>query len=201
MKKLLLALAITACFAGSAAAQIGWGADNIGVYFDAAGASLCGMEAPGNLATVYIVITNPQYGVAGWEARVETVTNGGSYVLTWALNGVNPLNTQTVPEFQVGLGLPFEKAPAIAVATGTVFVADDLPLYFYVHPIFKPSTDPNDPNAVPMCYYAVDYDPDILLPLYPKSSDYELPVAQLNGDCLIIGAENDTWGGVKSLYQ
>lgn len=197
MKKLLLTMVLSLCLAGTAAAQIGWSADQIGIYFDEAGSQFCGVAGPSTMPQAYLVIKNAQYGVAGWECQVAVVPPADGLVLSYNTLGTGPINIYTPPDFMVGLGVPFPRAGAVVVAAINLFVGGPDPWLFYVRAL-PPQLRPSIPGYPA---YAAAEDPDILSPLFVSSGDQALPVAQLNGDCAIVATQDDTWGGVKGMYR
>lgn len=197
MKKLLLTLALIVCVSGSAMAQVGWNEDQMGYYFDQAGNEVCGTFAGPGLTQAYLMVANPAFGVGGWECFAPITAPTSGSVLNWDLMGLGPINILTPPYFQVGMGVPYPHAGRIHVATANLFVGGPEPFLFYLKALptaYKPSI------AGYPCY-AVGEDVNILRPLFPTSGSYDLPVAQLNGGCGVVSAQDDTWGGVKSLYQ
>lgn len=196
MKKLLLTLAVSVCFAATAAAQVGWNSDEIGYFFDQAGTEYCATAAPG-MAHAYLVIKNPEFGVGGWECYAPITAPADGMVLSYDLMGLGPINIYTPPYFMVGMGVPFPLASRIHVATANLFLGGTGAWLFYVKALptaYRPSIP-----GVPC--YAMGEDVNVLVPLSSTSGSFNLPVAQLNNGCGVVGAQDDTWGGVKSMYR
>lgn len=199
MKKLLLTLALSLFVAGTATAQLGWSEDEIGFFFDQGGTLPCGTAGPG-MASAYLMIKHGQYGVGGWECYAPITAPADGMILSWDLMGLGPLNIYEPPFFMVGLGVPMPRAGVVHVATVNLFLQSADTWLFYVKPL--PMYYPYRGGSLPgyPCYAAGE-DVNILTPLFATSGNYNLPVAQLNGDCTVVSTKDETWGGVKSLYQ
>jgi hypothetical protein len=194
MKKLLVTLAIV-CMAGTAFAQVDPDPNGIGVYFDMAGTQYC-YEFLGGPVSAYVVITNPTQdaGISGYECHVSYVLPAGNYDTGWTLPA-GGLNVSTAPDFVVGMGSPLPYAPSVVVATLGLLMFAPGCMEFYVGPA-------NTPSIPDVPLYADGLDPGLLIPLQVSSGSSELPVAQLNcGDCIVIGTEDATFGGVKAMYK
>ena len=194
MKKLLVTLAIV-CLAGTAFAQVDPDPNGIGVFFDTEGTVYC-HEFIGGAVTAYVIITNPSQdaGIGGYEFHVTAALPAGNYDTGWTLPA-GALNVSAAPDFVVGMGSPLPYAPAVVVAQWGLLMFAAGCMEFYVGPADTPSMP-----GVPL--YADGLNPGLLVPLQVSSGSAELPVAQLNcGECIVIGAEDATFGSVKAMYK
>jgi len=200
MKKLVLVLTL-AVFAltGTAFAQDPNWQNNIGVYADEGGTEFCanlGVNTPLNLYLVLTKLTSPE--ILGWEAKM-IYTNmqeiafdpRGDYIDAATREG----------EHIVGLGTPMP-------APGGVCVVADLTVFLieYVH-------DPANPSYInidPVYFHVLPYPAPAYLDAngepteaHPSTIDGHEggAVFFLNNGCTPVAVEQDTWGGLKSLYR
>ncbi len=195
MKKLLaLAALASLVVGGQALAQVNAGPDGLGMFFDTGASEYC-LNSTGGQVMVYLMLTNCSQpsGISGWECHVTYTVPAGDFETGWVLP-TGSLNVSSAPDFVVGLGTPLPYAPALLLATYGVLALVPSPMEFYVGPC-------NTPSIPGTAVYAAGDNPGLLLPMSPVSGSAELPVAQLNGDCTVIGTEDATFGQVKNLYR
>jgi len=200
MRKLLvLGLVLMAT---GAAAQTDPNPNGIGFYFDEGGVYNClPSAAPYTLINAYLLATRitQSAGISGWEAGIAIMPTP-AFPPTYTLPGII-LNPPTPPNFQVGLGsaLPYE--PAIKLLTVSI-LNFGTPFALAVGPCTPSSFGGLCPG------YADGADPDLLIGLTPSTGipvpgqPYFYTVASfmyICGDDL--AAEDDSWSGVKRLYQ
>jgi hypothetical protein len=195
MKKLVaLAALASLVIGGQALAQIDQGLDGLGMYFDTGANDYC-MDYMGGPVSVYLILTNASEptGISGWECHVTYAVPAGNFETGWVLP-TGSLNVSTAPDFVVGLAAPMPFAPTILLATYGVLAFVPDAMMFYVGPADTPSI-PGTP------VYAAGDNPGSLIPMSPVSGSADLPVAQLNGGCGVIGTEDATFGSVKAMYR
>ncbi len=199
MKKLLALLGLALLVSSSAMAQVDPDPNGLGIYFDMAGTVRCESGIAPALKSVYLVATNiTQPTLGGWEGHVYC-DNAGWMFLSAVLAGTGPINLFTAPDFQVGLGVPMDAAPSMLLATVNYFPQNLDPAPFRLGPCQAPSLPDN-----PVPLYADGINVGILVPFQAPQGSFDLPVAYGNpagGTCDIVAVEDDTWGGVKSLYR
>ena len=203
MKRLLALVGLTLLIAGSATAQIDPDPNQIGVYFDPLATEFCTSAAMYMAVSAHVMFTNPTdptgtpCGISGWEAEVTAIPPATGGMINGAtLMGSGPINLFAYPTFQVGMGTPWPPAPVIHVADINIFTLNTDAWFFTIGAI-GPTSWPEDPGPG----FAVDYDPGILVRVMPSSGSMDLPVAQVNGVCGVTAAQDDTWGGVKSMFK
>jgi hypothetical protein len=195
MKKLVaLAAVASLVVGGQALAQVDAGPDGLGMFFDTGATEYC-MDFTGGQVNLYLMLVNcsEPTGISGWECHVTYTVPSGNFETGWTLPA-GSLNVSAAPDFVVGLGAPLPFAPAMLLATYGVLAFVPDPMMFYVGPC-------NTPSIPGTAVYAAGDDPGLLIPMSPVSGNPELPVAQLNGGCGVIGNEDATFGQVKNLYR
>ena len=197
MKALITLLALT-LIAGSAFAQIDPDPDSIGVYFDLDGNTICGTTAfPYETALAYLLITNPSdpFGVSGWEANVSVT--GNALAPQWVLSAGLDVD-MSADGFQVGIGtgaLALPAAPAILLATWSGLVPNTFDVQDFL------VTDvPGSVSFGGTPGYASGSDAGLLIPLQVSSGFPYVTCASIN-DCVVIGNDDMSFGGVKSLFR
>jgi hypothetical protein len=203
MKKLLL-VATLAAFAltGAAFAQDPNWQDNIGIYGDEDATIICeslGGDVP---STVYLVLTDmTQPDVRGYELKVtfENLTML-AFAPYYSAVDVQP----AAGEHQVGLAAPVP-APGGELVLGHFLIMLDTNVDI-----------PSNPSAIfidSVFAHILPYPAPAYLngasepfEMHPSTADdyyFEggTPVYVLNNGCDPIPVENETWGGVKSLFR
>jgi hypothetical protein len=192
MRKAIMVLMIMA-IAGAAYGQSDSDANSIGVYFDEDALVYC--ATPGiTSGTVFLCVTNisESSGISGWECNVEIAPLGAYSIYSWTPRG-SYINVATPPDFVVGLGSPLPWAPSIVLLDIYMTILEYTPIYFTVHPASPTSFSPPSPGYL-------EANTNNLVPLgYSVGS--ESICAIINGDCGVVGVEDQTWGGVKALYR
>jgi hypothetical protein len=178
---------------GQAPAQVDQDTDGLGIYFDTDATQYC-LEYVGGWIFAYLILTNcsEPTGIAGWECRITSTIPPGNFAPGWDLYGAD--NSSWPPNYECGLGWVIPHAPAMLLARQEFWINVPDAMTFYVGPVDSPSI-PGYPA------YAVGGDPGRIKPMYPVSGSYLLPVAQLNGVCVVIGTESTTFGHFKALYR
>ncbi len=211
MKKIVLVLTLVAfALSGSAFAQDPNYADNIGLYLTPGGwadpgaddgSGSCGSVGEDELFTVFVVLsklTNPE--VYGWEVKISP--------LNMLFMGDNVygdhINAGTRDfEYIVGLAHPLfavDRAVAVAELTYSVnsFYNDiSQPSYAFLEGIYFSLL----PNGAPAYLEAPGSEGVELHPALGDPRNPFLPQLIMNGDCNVVGTEESTGGGVKSLYR
>ncbi len=195
MKRTFLSSLLILLAAGTAGAQVDPEPDGLGIYFDPEATSICADYVGSGTLTTYLSATNVGQpgGVAGWEARLVTDTPDLLF-LSAEVVGTGPINLFTAPDFQVGLGVPLACAPVLVLATVHYFVMVPGTVGSI---LVQPCSHPSLPGVA--CY-AAGQDPDLLVPFHSVTGGWDGPAARVNA-CGIIGARDDSWGGVKALYR
>jgi hypothetical protein len=175
-------------------AQVDRDPDGLGIYFDMDATQYC-LDYVGGQLCAYLILTNcsEPTGILGWECFVTYTIPAGCSEIGWTLPA-GSLNVATPPEFTVGLPAPVPNAPTILLATLCLMILSADPMEFYVGPVHCTSFP-----TVPL--YAAGDNSGRLIEMHPASGSFYLPVAQLNGDCTVIGTENATFGHVKAMYR
>ncbi len=181
--------------------------DGIGIYFDSGGESNCSLAAPFTTVTAYLLalnLTTPS-GIIGWECSISTSPANLSGI-TYTLAG-HAFNIFAPPKFSVGLAAALPCVPAITLMTMRTFYMGG-PVQFAIGPCVPCAFGPNSyfPQLPPGPGYALGNNPGMLKRLYPSTADL-VPgtsdtywVAGINADCPVANVQ-DSWGGVKALYQ
>ncbi len=121
MKKLALALCFVMLTVAGSASALQW-ENNIGLYFDEAGANFCDVLPIGyHVGAAHLVLTNLTVDtVGGWEAKV---TSDNVLIGAFTLRG-DAINAATRPdEYIVGLGSPLS-GDVIVLADYDLYVSD-----------------------------------------------------------------------------
>jgi hypothetical protein len=177
-------------------AQVDPAANGIGIYFDEGATNNCFTSAtPFQAVTAYLFLTNldEPSGCAGWEASVEytgLTAPGFTHTLGTAVTDVG-----SGFEHICGLGgnvLP--PAPVHVLGTVVGYVMDPtVVVEYFIRPVSQPSVD----GAV---VYGAGSDPGLYTPMIVSTGGFDVPVATINAAC-IVPVDEETWGGVKALYQ
>ncbi len=174
--------------------------NGIGFYWDEAGTTnYLASAAPYSSLNVYLMatrITQPG-GLSGWEAEVAVIP-APSFPPTYTLNN-NGLNVLSAPIFQVGMANALPWAPAIKLLTITL-LNFGTPFSLAVGPCTPSSFGGLRPG------YAAGDNPGNLVGLTPAAS---VPVPGRPNFFTVgsfmepapVAVENDSWSGVKNLYQ
>jgi len=211
MKKMVLALTLVAfALSGSAFAQAPSYVNNIGLYLTPGGyadpgaddgSGSCGTFAENEVFSVYVVLsklTNPE--VYGWEVKISPLNMlfMGDDVYGDHVNA----GTREY-EYIVGLAGPtFAVDGAVVVAklqysVNSFYNDISQPSYAFIEGIYFSLLPTGFPAYLEMPgSEGVELHPALGDPL----NDF-LPQLIINGDCLVVGTEASTWGGVKSLYR
>jgi len=201
MKKIVILLSMAVLvLGGSAFAQDPGNPfnNNIGIYLNPAATGNCGTIGEDVQFTVFVILTqltNPE--VYGWEAKFtfENILKLGDTVLGEHINaGTRP------GEFIIGLSSP------MSAVNGNIIVAEfNLMVSGYFNDVSQPSNVYIDgiyfsllPNGQPAYLEAPGSNGVALYQAVAGLGDAQL---SMNGDCVVVGVEETTWGGVKSLYR
>ena len=211
MKKMVLVLTLAAiALNGSAFAQDPINTDNIGLYLTPGGyadpgaddgTGSCGTFAENEIFTVFVVLSELTYDeVWAWEVKITPLnmlflgdTVYGSHINAGTLEN----------EYIVGLADP------LFAVDGAVTVAEIL---YSVNSFYNDITQPSYaflegiefsllPSGAPAYLEAPGSTGIELHPAIGDPTNHFLPQLIINGDCNVVGAEETTWGGVKSLYR
>jgi hypothetical protein len=188
MKKLVVLLMASLLLTGSAFAQpIDPDPNMMGFYWDM-GATTVSTDALG-IAFGYIVLTNPTFeSCAGYEVGVQF--DGGAIV--FALNfPTSAINVGTNTNIIAGFGAPI--ATSEATVLGEYLLQLTGPVYVTLGNAVPPSIDGPLPAVV---------DGNDNLMQVGLSADVGNVCAVANDPAFVVVAtENESWGGVKSLYR
>ena len=193
MKKLLVILMVS-FLATSAFAVVDPDADSIGIYFDTNADVNC--ADPGLYVgfPAYIIITNPsQPVIAGYEVQWAAVGTAGQLIVQLFEFPTTTINVGDNNNILAGFDEPIAATEATIVATMTLLMLSADPTDF----IMGPAEPPSGTDGLPLYQGAEE---GVFINLGPSSGSTVLPVAQLFAGCP-VAVENDTWGGVKSLYR
>lgn len=200
MKKLVLVFTLAAfALAGAASAQDPNYFDNIGIYADEEATTNCATLGINTVQTLYVALTkltNPE--VYGWEAKFSFEGMGNSQVTVLG-DAVDAGSREG--EHIVGLATPLiASGGTVVVATVDVFLIEfvhdpALPSYAFVEGVYFGALPGGLPTYLPV--------PEAPMQLHPSTIDGHEggPVFFLNNGCDPVAVEQDTWGGVKSLYR
>ena len=213
MKKMVLVLTLAVfALSGSAFAQDPAYQNNIGLYLTPDGwmdpgaidgTGSCGSAEADTPFTAYVVLsklTNAE--VFGWEARIVP---DNMLELSFTAYGDNVDAGSRPNEHLIGLATPlFATNGAVAVAEIQYMVNGyyndvSVPSYAFVEGVYFSLIDP---IQGPPAYLEAEGSNGIALhPALGDPLQDGLPQLIINGDCVVVGVEETTWGGVKSLYR
>ncbi len=124
-----------------AAPLLGQGTEDlIGIFTSDDGTGLSHMDAiVGPTYTLYVCLLNGSAaaGIAGWEMTISYSSNVVAY--NWNIQGTNPLNIGTPPDFIVGYQYPKPFDDPNCILTFDFFVTDTNPAWFSIDPCPWPS--------------------------------------------------------------
>lgn len=165
--------------------------DEVGIFFDQVAEQNCIEAEVYSTLDAYLIILEPSAsgGVGGWACYIDSEN---AMILGVEYSGGGAINVATVPEFVVGLASPLPAGPTVELAKVSVMVSGNEPVGFFL----LPSTMASDLDQP---IYADGSDPDILLPLSPRTIGTESLVAGINRPNCI--PESATWGRVKLIYE
>jgi hypothetical protein len=210
MKKLLtVALALAALTILAPQASFAWN-NQLGIYTDPAGAPLTANFAatPFVPFDAYLVLTNPVNhtfngavgtaepitSIGGFECKV-IMPESSDFVTLSRTFPVNAIDVGAPPSYVVGFATNVPVVNQAIVLCTWSFMAStnaqfDIFLDITRFPGLAGEMAVNDVN-----------DPDEpLSAVYVSTGDVGVPVFSVNGTAA-VAIENDTWGGVKSLYR
>jgi hypothetical protein len=200
MKKLVLVLTLAAfALTGAAFAQDPAYRDNIGVYADEGATELCANVGPDTPITLYVVLTKlTSSAVLGYEAKL-VFNNLTELSYTDRFQNID---AATRPgEHIVGY-------PGPVPADGDAIVLADLQVM--VGSFFNDPAAPSSINIENVYFHLLKTAAPAYLDasgegarLYPSTIDGHEggAVFFLNNGCAPVATDQDTWGGVKSLYR
>lgn len=198
MKKLVVLLCLASLtVAGSGFAQADPDPNGIGLYFDADATITCVDLAPDfvNPQMIgYLVITNPteSSGIAAFECNLSLVGAAALGSPQWT---VPAINVGTGGDLLVGFSAPLPAAPVVVLAQYSATIFAPAPAQIFITPV--QNTEPTVPGE--MVYSPAD-DPGNFQILRQSTGGIDVAVFVINGDCP-VASDNDTWGGVKSMYR
>ena len=211
MKKMVLVLALTTfTLSGFAFAQNPTNTDNIGLYLTPGGyadpgaengTGSCGIFGENEIFTVFVVLSELTYDeVWGWEIKITPL----NMLFMGATVYGNHINVGTLEnEYIVGLADP------LFAMDGAVVVAEIL---YAVNSFYNDISQPSYaflegiefsllPSGAP-AYLEVPGSTGVELHLaIGDPMNPSIPQMIINGDCSVVGTEETTWGGLKSLYR
>ena len=170
--------------------------DAIGIYFDATAHTTCATVGTAGTVDVYYLITNPTAAVRRviGERHAEFPTGLEGPVLPGS-RGLpdgcfDCIETSLYCTGWIDAQLDQTCSPPLAPVDGVVIVRKvsltflvPTEVEFYLRPSVY--IDPDGGEHV----------------LSPSTGDWNLPMATINGDCAVVGAESASFGGVKALYR
>ena len=211
MKKMVLVFTLAVfALSGSAFAQDPNWSDNIGVYLTPGGymnpipgdgTGSCGFRTPNTGFHAYMVVSQmTQPEVWGWEAQIFTEN---LIILNAAIQGGDFVNAGTgLGEYIIGLTNPIvavDNAALLCDFTLMVNPEAEQPAHVFIEGVFFSSLDSGLPAYLdgPGGSFVAMHNVfgDVLNP------DDSVPVLVVNGDCDVVGVEENTWGSVKSMFR
>jgi hypothetical protein len=183
------------CSGTMALAQNDSDPDGIGIYFDTAATTHCS-SVPMGPFELYLILTNAsaEAGVAGWECRIEFTDDPLFIVTAWDVHNWSG-GFSDPPNFMQGLyePLPWSEAINLMTISALTLTPECIWLFIVPHPY------PSIPGQI-IYVDAADY--FNLIPMFPSTGGYAVPVAGVNCECPPpIAAKNTTWGGMKAMYR
>ena len=154
--------------------------------------AICVEAEPGEVATVYLLLTNPRYdddGVCGFECLLSL---GGASTWIGVEFPVEAINLAVFPELFVGWGqLLWPVEGVVHLATVTFMYADDSEERVFV----GPTSTPTLPGELAYCW-------GMGLPteMFPASGSFDEPIFGVN-NCGALPESPITWGAVKALFS
>ena len=169
--------------------------DEIGIYFDQAGlTSSYKTTQLGEYVEAWLILKNmsSESGIQG--IIVYGLVEGEAVNFCWgSLIGEQP--AICYPDWMLPANPPLPQTDILVAVEIWFLVPSPLSV---IELFVKPYPAP--PYEGETAYYmANDGMPGTLIPLYPSSGSYDLPVAAVNAE--IVTYEGVTWGSVKALYQ
>ncbi|MEE4255284.1 MAG: S8 family serine peptidase, partial [Desulfuromusa sp.] len=157
---------------GSGSNQIGW-------FFDEAGAQRCASGQPYETVTAFLCLISPTTNYcAGWE--LSTTVFGNCVVTSWDIQG-DGVNVATAPDFIVGYGAGPSDPPAInqhgiiVLCTADILLLDDEEVSLYVGPVVNASI------ANQMVFIDGNRDDNLEI-MTPSSGSTSVPTSWVNSD-------------------
>ncbi len=192
------ALLLLLSVATSAGAVIDPDPDQMGLYFDPAGNSVCTTSEFAHVVPLYVLYTKPTLPeIRGFEC---TITLGASgTVLSILTNETYPVEALNLAShsiyeygFIVGFEQPVPTAPVTLLAQLDVIYLQEEPLQLHLGPAVPASLGSQWPVIL-----AGDYS---LLPVGVSAPDG--PAALINApECTVVDTDPTPWGAVKAMYR
>lgn len=202
--KTVLALLLVSLMATAAFAVVDEDPDMMGIYFEPTADTNCLTVGASTPFFMYVCVTNPTAGAidayefgyqvevpAGMEAMIFRLsTNIANLVANGVDVGVSgPLGGDVI----VGLATPLPGGEVVVVHSFNYMLLAPMTAPVYL----TASSSPSLPGGLPVIQEAGGD----LMTLGLSTGGPEIPVAVLNGTECPVAVEQDTWGGLKSLYR
>jgi hypothetical protein len=171
----------------------------MGIYFDMTADNNCIDVGANQAFFAYVIMTNPTVpGVEAFEFGYENVVPAGFETLLFQLATNLPAGAIDVGEgtpiagnIIAGLATPVPAAPATILVTWQYLPLGVFPIEMYL--------TASEPSSLPGGLPVIQAE-GTLMTVGLSTGGPMNPVATVNAGC-VVGVEEDTWGGVKSLYR
>ena len=148
----------------------------IGIYLDKEATVNCA-SLPQGQHSAYLIVSRPseRSGISGWECWVEIQGMDSSVIVSWDIQGKEPINFASPPRFTVGLIAPLPWSEALVLLEIKIHIFNEEPLTFFIRP--------NKEVMQGGVRYTAGDNPNQLIELQLSSSAPDQPVALINQDC------------------
>ena len=204
-------ICIVACLVWAPQSHAGIDPDEnqIGVYFDTEGTSVCATVQPNVPFYAYVILTNlssPEVWGVEFNLCVVEETVGDSYFFRLGENWPPPFAydlehselDRCSDGIRIGCYAPaIPAAGSLVVATLTYMIQGEASAELYLGPSPEQSID----DGLPAYAGIVEGGEVGIIALGVSSGDPGLPVASINGDCGVVSAEEKAFGAIKCLFR
>jgi hypothetical protein len=202
--KILLILSIVTFGVTSAFAVADPEPNSMGIYFDRSADTNCLTSPAGTPFFTYLILTNPTPdAINAYELGLEIVVPAGmegqffqlsSNIADNLVSGIQVgINGPLGGDYIVGLAGPLPSQPAVILHSWQHILLALFPVEIFI----GASSLPSIPGSAPVFQ---DADRTLLMQAIAPTGDFSYPAATVNSDC-VVGVENMSFGGLKSLFR